>query len=194
MNRGRIGDIVAGDMLGCSSCTVVGSVINVCTLGAPFCDLSHVQLAVQWPDCAKPLIAESTDRYRQPCAIQGQVVDGVQFHRLRSRIIGYPGRVYRYPITKPLEDWQHRAVRRWLAAHMRAGYDAAGAVEARDMPIAALTRPKEDTVSLFCSEMVAGCYRAAGLLKTDNVSAWSPNRLARHLVRTGVLLPRVRIK
>lgn len=194
MKRGRISDIAAGDMLGCSSCSALGWVINICTLGFPFWDLSHVQLAIQWPDFQTPLIAESTDDYRQPCVLQGQLVDGVQFHWLRPRIIGYPGKVYRYPIREPLSEWQHRAVRRWLAAHLRAGYDAAGAVGARDMPIGALTRAPEDTVSLFCSELVAGCYRAAGLLETDNVSSWSPNRLARHLVKKKVLLPRVRIK
>lgn len=195
MLRGRITDIRPGDVLGFAGCGWWSCAIQVCTLGLPGVSLSHVAIAVGWRGHRWPLLVEAVAEYREPCAVTGKVLDGVQAHHARSRIRGYEGKVFHYPIARPLQWLEQAMLHGFCRERLGTSYDALGAMLARDTLWAATHRPAEDLVSLFCSEFVAAALRAAGRLPEEtNASEWSPNRLMRRMVRSGIVEKPRRLK
>lgn len=189
MERGRTTDIRPGDMIGFAGCGCWSCVVQVCTLGWPGKSLSHVEVAVGWPGHRWPLLVGATAGIRdEPCAVTGRILDGVQAHYARTRIARYEGRVYHYRLARPLNDLEQRLLYDFCRENMGRAYDGLGAVLARDTLWAAMHRPAEDLVSMFCSEFVAAAHRACWRLPPEtNASEWSPNRLARMEVREGVV-------
>jgi len=187
--------IKPGDSLGFAECSPRGAAIRVCTCGLLCCGgLSHVGIVVEWPGCRRPLLCESTTLADAPCVVQGRRVEGVQLHHLRQRVLEYRGRVWHYPLVEPLRPLESRRLTMFCRKHLGRRYDYRGAADARHMPLARLFRGREDLSRLFCSEWDAACLREVGRLDTKNASAWSPNGLARHLVRTGIVHRPRRIK
>jgi len=195
MNVRGISLIQPGDVIGFSACNPKGTLIRVCT-GGLICTggLSHVGIAVDWPGFRKPLICESTSLCREPCVVAGETIRGVQLHRLRSRILIYPGLVWHYPLADVLLPNGSRMLTDFARHYLGRPYDRKGAIAARHTPLARLFRKPENLDELMCSELVAVCLQRLGLLDTDNASAWSPNGLMRHLVRQGVCRKPTRIK
>jgi len=192
----RLRRIRPGDVLGFSSCDATGSLIRACTGGLCGRGLSHVGVVTWWPNRSHYLLAESTTLADTPCVVLRERVSGVQVHWIRSRVLGYAGRVWHYPVARELAPDQVTALRRFTAKHLGVPYDYFGAARARHTPAAWIARRVfgEDLTAEFCSEFVAAAHRAIGLLQTDNASAFSPARLVRTERRAGVLAKGVRIK
>lgn len=190
-----ISTIQPGDVIGFSACNPKGTLIRVCT-GGLICrgGLSHVGIAVHWPGYRRPLVCESTSLCPEPCVVRREMVKGVQLHRLRTRILAYPGHVWHYPLVEGLSAANSTVLTLVCRSYLGIRYDRAGAIGARHTLLARLLQRPEDLSTLFCSEWVAACLRHVGKLKTDNASAWSPNGLVRYLVRHGVCRKPVRIK
>ena len=195
MARGHISAIRSGDMVGFGGCACSDWAIQLCTLGWPGWSLSHVAIAVEWPGHRWPVLVEATTGWREPCIVRGAILDGVLATRLRTRIVGYPGRVWHYPLGKPL-SWIERAqLYGFCRERLGTSYDGLGALMARDTLWAATHRNPEDLHSYFCSEFVAAAHRECGRLPAQtNASAFSPNRLARMEVRSGVVHKPRRLK
>jgi hypothetical protein len=187
--------IQPGDVIGFSACTPKGSLIRVCTGGLLWCGgISHVGIAVEWPGHKRPLLCESTSLCPRPCAVQGHHVAGVQMQYTRRRLIEYHGRVYHYSLARPLSAATSRYLTAFAQEFLGTRYDFRGAIAARHTLLARWFRAAENLDELFCSEWVATCLRRVNRLKTENSSAWSPNGLARHLVRSGVCGAPTRLK
>lgn len=184
-----------GDLIGFSGCNWKSSLIRIGTCGWICCGgLSHVGIAVAWSGHQRPLLCESTSLGEFPCVAQGKLVAGVQLHYLRQRIVTYHGMVWHYPLAVPLVSEESDALAAFARQHLGRPYDLRGAFAARHTPLAWLVRPAEDLAELYCSESCAVGLRHVGRLATDNASAWSPNGLARHLVRQGICKKPRRIK
>lgn len=184
-----------GDLIGFSGCNWKSSLIRIGTCGWICCGgLSHVGIAVAWPGHKRPLLCESTSLGEFPCVAQGKLVAGVQLHYLRQRIVTYRGLVWHYPLAVALMPLESEALTAFARQHLGRPYDFRGAFAARHTPLAWLVRPAEDLAELYCSEFCAAGLRHVGRLATDNASAWSPNGLARHLVRQGICKKPRRIK
>lgn len=193
----RFSAILPGDILGCSSCSKEGLLINACTCGLFGRSLSHVMLVTDHPYFSYPVICEATSRCNLPCIVQGGLVSGVQFHRIRDRVLTYPGRVWHYRLRRPLDVRQRIALSRFCQSITGRQYDWVGAARARHTVLAAMERQieGEDLSKLFCSETCAAGWEAVGILDRDeNASAWSPNRLGRFAVRKEITWPPVRYR
>jgi len=193
----HLGLIRPGDVLGFSGCNPTSTAIRVCTCGLICCGgLSHVAIVTWWPGRRRGtfpqrprVLCESTSQADKPCLIQERPVSGVQIHHIRARILAYPGRVWHYPLSRPLDWEQVQQLYRFCRKHLGAPYDYIGAAEARHTPLARLILKlrREDLDEVFCSEFVAACHRKLGLLATDNASRFSPNRLVRTERRRKIL-------
>ena len=185
--------IQPGDILGFSGCNWKSSLIRVCTGGC--CGgLSHVGIAVAWPGHKRPLICESTSLCDLPCVVQGRVVKGVQFHLMRERIATYRGRVWHFPLARPLLPGESAALTSYCRAYLGVEYDRRGAIGARHTFLAWLLRRSENLDRLFCSEWMVAAMRYMHRFRTDNASAWSPNAAIRTMLREDECKPGRRIK
>jgi len=178
-------DVRAGDILGFSSCSLMGLGINVGTLGLPFWSLSHVGIVVRRQLFDRLLLAESTMTCRLPCKIQSRVVEGVQVHRIADRVQSYRGKIWCYSLAEPLSELQEQQLWEFVEQYLGAGYDMRGAFGARNTLLAFLERRfrPENLMALFCSEFVAAGLRHINLFPTIKADRWNPNSLCRRLLR-----------
>lgn len=178
-------DARAGGVLGFSSCSPDGAAINLCTWGIPGWGLSHIAIVADHPFTHLPVLWESTSLCELDCLIQSKRICGVQAHPILARIRSYRGKVWYYPPNWLIGDAQSQRLTSFLFCELGRAYDFRGAFDSRATLMAWLLRhySREDLRREFCSELVAAALRRIGWLATDNCSAWSPNRLARHLVR-----------
>ncbi len=194
-------DIEDGDIIGFSGSHYISDFINLVTYGIPRYSLSHVGILSRKNKRSKWLVFEANEDVPYPCAITKQKHDGVQAHSLDLLLERYPGKMWLYRLRGPavcaLDDAAH-----WLPLYqallneLGTPYDWMGAKRAGGFfhsAIHALLH-KQDTSSLFCSELVAMILAEYGVLDTNNVSKWSPNRLMRHLVRKHIYDKAVRLK
>jgi hypothetical protein len=195
MNARGISTIQPGDVLGFSACTPQGAIIRVCTGGLICCGgLSHIGFAVQWPGYTRPLLCESTSLCDLPCVVQGRRIKGVQLHYLRQRIATYPGRVWHYPLARPLSASEVCRLKAFCEAYLGVEYDRRGAIGARHTLFARLFQRPENLDKLFCSEWLVATMRYMRRFRTDNASAWSPRAARRVMLQDGECLPGRRIK
>jgi len=180
----------AGDLIGFSSFSIAGAAINLGTWGIPFWDLSHVAIVVPHPFVPGSLaLCESTSECDEDCLVAGCRVSGVQWHEVGPRVTAYLGRAWLYRLRRQTDKQPQR-----LAVYCNdcggLSYDAIGAWRARDLPLSWIERRlgwwPENLHALFCSELAAAAWRAAGLWDPPDASAWSPNRLCRTAVDTGL--------
>lgn len=182
--------IKPGDLIGFSGRSLLAHAINLGSLGVPFLGLSHVGI-VGHLGYDLVLYESTTTVDDMPCLVRGEVVTGVQCHPIADRVEAFSGRVWHYPLRRPLPAEQAK----WLAHRLESlclnacPYDYIGAWNSRSMLIALAMRAKfgkEDLREVFCSEMVAHEWAAMNILKTWNASRWNPNGLARYAVRHGI--------
>jgi len=188
----------AGDLIGFSSFSLAGAAINLGTWGVPFSGLSHVAIIVPHPDLPRRLaLCESTSQCDEPCLVAGKAVSGVQWHEPASRIAGYRGRAWLYPLRRTLGPKDESRLARFCLSCTGVSYDAIGALRARDLPLGWLERRlgfwRENLHALFCSELCAAALRSAAVWDPPDVSGWSPNRLCRALLDIGVVSPPIRL-
>lgn len=184
----------AGDIVGFSGRSLWGTVINLATYGIPFWDLCHVGVLAGGPD-GELLLFESSE-YPLPCVIRNKVFRGAQAHHLASIVNIYKGSVWHYPIYRPLYDYESKRLSEFLLSTIGTPYDELGAYRSGGIGLSwveALLR-EQDLTSIFCSEWVAAAHAMIGLLQTDNVSRWNPNRLVRYERRAGILRKPRRLK
>jgi len=179
----RPGDIVAfsrRDWLGCA--------INLGTWGIPGWGASHVAIVGRLKENKRQLVLwESTSMAGQPCLIQRKDVSGVQAQDITTRINGYPGRVWHYPLNQPLDTKRISRLNAFCQKFLGNSYDAIGAFRSRGLSLIekVIFRPP-DMTSVFCSEFCAAGHKHIGLFQ-NNESRMNPNKFIRHECHAHVL-------
>ena len=184
----------AGDIIGFSGDSLVGDIINVATYGVPRWGLCHVGIVAHYQ--GRPLVFESTMQGKLPCAVSGRQIDGTQAHALDELMATRGGKVWHYPLYRPLYHDEDRRLTDFLLGSIEMPYDMVGAFRSAGVGLSwieSLLRD-QDLTAIFCSEWVAAAYCFVGLHPTDNVSRWNPNRLCRHLRRAQLLRKARRLK
>lgn len=188
-------EIKAGDIIGFSGDNWISALVNLATYGIPFWSLSHVGV-LGHADDGRLLLFESTQLDDLPCEITGEVFLGTQAHQLEHVVNVYKGKVWHYPVFRPLYASEDERLTDFLMATLHVPYDKMGAFRSGGVGLSwveSLLHP-DNLNSIFCSELVAAAYACIGLWATDNVSRWSPNRLVWRLRSAGVLRKPRRLK
>ena len=161
--------------------------INILTYGIPWWNISHVGIIGEHK--GELLLFESTTLSDVPCVIQGKPFKGTQAVRLSDRLERYSGRAWHYPLYRPLFDAEAERLNDFLRDNIGIAYDYIGAVRAGGIGWSWFESllHDEDLSFIFCSELVAAAHALIGLLQTDNISRWNPNRLIRHQRWAGIL-------
>ncbi len=184
----------AGDIVGFSGDSWLSVGISLATYGIPFWSLSHVGILGEHD--GELLLFESTSLSDLACVIQGKPVWGTQAHQLDECVEAYGGRVWHYPLYRPLYPFESKRLSAFLLEYIGKDYDAIGAFRAGGIGWSWLESKlrRQDLSSLFCSEYCAAAHAHVGVFRTDHVSRWSPNRLVRTERRRGILLKPWRLK
>lgn len=184
-----------GDIIGFSGSYWHSDCINLATYGIPRWSLSHVGIVARKRKQSRWLIFEANDDVSTQCAVTHRKHDGVQAHSLDLLLERYKGKMwlYRRKAEFTPADFSLYNV---MVRELGTPYDWVGAKRAGGFfhSIIQAAFHKQDTSSLFCSELVAMILDEYGILDTNNVSKWSPNRLMRHLVRKHLYDKAVRLK
>lgn len=186
--------IKEGDILGFLGSSIASSVINIGTYGIPGWGLSHVGIASKYE--GDTILFESTTLNDRPCYIRKQHVQGVQAHPIPYSIESYAGKIWHYPLIKPLRKNEGLRLSSYLMKQLGKDYDYLGAGRSGGKLIACLESllRKEDVMYLFCSELCAASHRYIERFDTLNVSQWNPNSFTREERRRGILGKPVRLK
>lgn len=175
--------------------------INIATYGVPWWGLSHVGIVGEYtfPGTTSPelLLFESTESTSDlPCAITGKPFRGSQAFHIGPRLQEYRGKVWHYPLYRPLYDIERARLNKFLADTLHTPYDEMGAFRSAGIGLSwieSLLRA-DDLRSIFCSEWCCAAHTYIGLFRTDNVSRWNPNRFVRTERRAHILRKRRRLK
>lgn len=189
-------DFLPGDILGFSASGCLGATINLGTWGVPGWGLSHVALVGRNPDSPSDnVLWEATGLVGTPCVLQGRYTSGVQVQHIAARVAGYVGRVWHYPLVKPLKPEQVDDLDTFCEQHLGRDYDAIGAFRSRGLSLVerCVFRPA-DLTSVFCSEFVAAAHAFAGVIVGLNISRMNPNRLVRYERAAWILAKPSRLK
>ena len=179
--------IKTGDVISFSGFGRKSAFINLVTFGWPFFWASHVGIIGEHE--GEQLLFESTTLSNIPCVVQEKPFKGVQAVRLADRVGTYQGRVYHYPIYRPLFGFESDRLNEFLLSKIGIPYDLHGGMRSATHGLSWLeSRFKgEDLNFIFCSELVAAAHARIGLLQTTSASRWNPNRLIRYERRTSIL-------
>lgn len=179
------GDIVAFQTPGLTS-----AVIRAVTFGS----VSHVGIVSD--HAGRLALYESTTLAAgsQPCVVAGRAVKGVQVHWIEE-IANRPGKVWRYPIAKALDEKESRRLKIFLVSQLGKDYDYAGALSSgpRLLRWASWLLKEESVSSIFCSELVARAYARLLRWEIKNADCYNPNNLLRRLSRRGCVKPPERV-
>ena len=188
-------EIKAGDIIGFSGDSWISTLVNIATYGMPFWGLSHVGI-MGHADDGRLMLFESTQLDDLPCEITGEVFLGTQAHQLEHVVSVYKGKVWHYPLYRPLYASEDERLTEFLMATIHTPYDKLGALRSAGVGLSWIESllHHDNLNSIFCSELVAAAHAYIGLWATDNVCRWNPNRLARRLRRAGVLRRPRRVK
>ncbi len=169
-----------GDLIAFSGFGRASVVVNLVTYGIPYWHASHVGIIGTYK--GEQLLFESTSLSNIPCVIQDKSFRGVQAVRLQDRLDTYYGRVWHYPIYRRLFGVESERLNDFLIDKVGIDYDLVGGMRSTGVGLSWVeSRLRgEDLSSLFCSEYISAAHRCIGLLRTDNASSWSPNKLIRH--------------
>jgi hypothetical protein len=147
-------DMKAGDLIAFGGQGLISRIIKWRTRSP----VSHVGVVMEIDDHGRVMVMEST-------SLGGQC--GVQVNRLSKRVREYDGNVWWFPLRKQLDEedrfWE------FLWAQDGKKYDR------RQVAKAAFNLPTHENYKrLFCSELVAGAYKAGGLQFVGNPSRMTP--------------------
>lgn len=142
------------------------------------------------------LLYESTTQCDFPCAIRHKRWSGTQAHHIGPRLQSYRGKVWHYPLAKPLRPWERKALSRFLKDGLGKPYDMTGAERSAGKIWSAVQAHlhEESLSALFCSEWVAAALKEIERFDTLSASEWSPNALIRECNRRGILTYPRRLK
>ena len=177
-----------GDIVGFSGFGRHSILVNLVTYGLPFWNISHVGIIGEYD--GEKLLFESTTLSNIPCAVQKKPFRGVQAVKLEDRLTYYNGRAWYYPLYRQLYNAEANRLNKFLISKIGIPYDQVGGMRSAGVGLSWLESKLhvEDLSSLFCSELIAASHRRIGLLRTDNASRWSPNKLVRYERRERTLL------
>lgn len=180
MRRETAPAVKVGDLIGFTGIGWECVAINLLTYGIPHWHIAHMGIIGEYH--GDPLLFESTTLSNVPCVVQGKLFDGVQAVHLEDRLCGYPGKVWHYPLHRPLYEHESYRLNAFLLSRIGTTYDPSGALRAGGKLWSWWKSflHEEDVSSLFCSELCAAAHTHIGLMRTGNVSRWSPNRLLRY--------------
>jgi len=173
--------IKAGDIIAFSGRGWDSILINLCSYGIPFWSISHVGIIGEHE--AKLVLFESTPAQGLSTCDEDRLAD-------------YPGRVWHYPLYRRLYAAESDRLNQFLMDHLGIPYDHIGAIRSGGAAwswFESLLRD-EDLSHIFCSELCAASHREIGMIRTDNVSRWNPNRFIRYERREKILAPPWRLK
>lgn len=144
-------DYKPGDILAFSGANHVSDVINLFTFGIPRWSTSHVGILANYN--GELVLFESTTLDHLPCLIQGKSFKGSQAHRIQDVIDTYQGRIWHYPLTRPLYDFECERLSKFLIDTTGIPYDQIGAMRASDyLAWWEQWLHPENLSSVFCSE------------------------------------------
>ena len=177
-------DIKAGDVIGFSGNSWISGLINIGTYGIPFWGISHVGIMAHAAD-GRLLLFESTTLEDMPCEIAGECFNGTQAHSLDKILKAYNGKVWHYPLCRPLYESEDKRLTEFLMATIHTPYDAMGAFRSAGIGLSWIEScfREQDLHMIFCSEWVAAAYADIGIMPTANAARWNPNHLCRTLQR-----------
>jgi hypothetical protein len=187
--------VKAGDVIGFVGKSLLSHFINCVTNGIPFFGITHVGIMAN-DDKDRLLLFESTTLDPLPCVLTGSTFNGSQAHFLDDVIKNYEGWIYRYPLYRPLYEFENTRLTDFLLETVHTPYDQFGAARSAGIvtsTIESMFRP-EGLASIFCSEWVAAAYSVVGLFPSSNASRWNPNHLIRHLRWNNTVLRPRRLK
>lgn len=187
-------EIKTGDVIAFSGFGRKSVIVNLVTFGWPFFWASHIGIIGDYE--GEQLLFESTTLSDIPCVVQDKSFKGVQAVRLADRVKAYNGRVYHYPVYRPLFGNESDRLNEFLLSKVGVPYDLHGGMRSATHALSWLeSRFKgQDLNFIFCSELVAAAHARIGLLQTTSASRWNPNRLIRYERRTGILRRSRRLK
>jgi ASC-1-like (ASCH) protein len=187
-------EIKVGDIIAFSGRKFFSDVINIFSYGCPRWSASHVGIIGRYN--GELLLFESTTLSNIPCVIQGNFHKGVQAVRLEDRLAAYEGRAWLYPLYRPLFDAEQDQLNAFLRYYIGTEYDRIGAIRSGGKVFSWFESllHKENLDSIFCSELLAATHRHIGLIETDNVSRWNPNRLIKFERDLGIINKRRRLR
>lgn len=188
--------IKAGDIIGFSGEGTTGDIINLGTYGIPRWNICHVGIMGEVKD-DRMLLFESTTLDELPCEIAGVRFDGTQAHKLDTVLQRYRGKVWHYPLYRPLYAFERQRLTDFLMGTIGVPYGKMDAIRSADFMglsmFESLLR-ESDLRFIFCSEWVAASHAYVGIWPTTNAGRWNPNRLVRYLRSRGVIYKARRLK
>lgn len=176
---------------------IQADIINIGTFGLPGRGCHHVGILSRHSGTL--LIYESTTTKRPPCFYTGRDIAGVSARTVPVELDFFrntPVKLWYYGLRAPLYCDEEIRLDSWLHSKIEVSYDKDGALHAGGFLANywfSLMRG-EDLSSLFCSETCAAALGYIDRMHVRNASLWSPNRLCRFLVRSGICSPAVRIQ
>jgi len=168
-----------GDVFAYSGKSDLSSLIKFRT-GSPY---SHVSVCIGFHKLllgqpASLLMCESTIQVDKKDDISGEILKGVQIHKISSRFAMETGTVWWVPLKKYLTELQEFRMMEWIFKKhsSRTPYDKIQAIgSAIDWWDGIGFENKPDFEKLFCSELVARAYQVAGVIWYDcNPSEMTP--------------------
>jgi len=188
-------ELKAGDIIGFSGHCLVSALVNIATYGIPFWSISHVGI-MGHADDKRLMLFESTQLDDLPCEIMGEVFLGTQAHQLEHVVNIYKGKVWHYPLYRALYPDEDSRLTEFLMGTIGTPYDKLGAIRTAGVGLSWIESllHRDNLNSIFCSEWCAAGHTTLGVLRTDNVSRWNPNRLVRVERRKEILRKPRRLK
>jgi hypothetical protein len=170
----KVGDVFASD-----GKTAFSDLIKFRT-GSPY---SHVAICIGFhqiiPGQPKSLLmCESTMTVSKKDDISGEVIKGVQIHKISSRLALSKSKFWWVPLKQPLSQMQEVVMMQWLfKKHSnKTKYDTRQAIGcAIDWWDALGFRNEPDFDKLFCSELVSRAFQIAKVIQFCNASEMSPD-------------------
>jgi hypothetical protein len=174
--------------------SLISDVINIGTYGLPRWGASHVGIIARHGD--RKLLFESTTLEGLPDEITGKPFNGTQAHQLEAVLAAYKGKVWHYPLSRPLFEFEDKRLSDYLLSTIHTPYDQLGAFRSGGIAFSWFESclREEDMHSIFCSEWVAKALSEIGVMPTDNANRWNPNSLIRNLRRHQLILKATRLK
>lgn len=177
--------VKAGDHVGFAGRCLESVAIQLGTYTIPFFGLSHVGLLAHDKN-GELLFWESTD----------EGACGVQAHPFAEVVEKYNGKVWLYPLYRPLYEYEGIRLTEFVEEYEGSPYDRIGAIRSGGLLLALIhgILRQQDLTSLFCSEFIAAADAYLGLFPTTNASRWNPRKLMSRLRRDGIVHKPVRLK
>ena len=158
----------SGDIIGFSGDSPISDFVNLMTLGVPRWSISHVGVLADWQ--GQLLLFESTTLDGLPCEITKVNWNGTQRTNSDDVLRVYKGRVWEYPLVRPLYPFESERLSSFLLGTLHLPYDQVVAMRSAGVGLSrmeSLLRP-EDLRTIFCSEWVAKALAEVGLHPTDD--------------------------